>query len=154
MELYLIRHGLAEPGDPYDQNRALTERGVLQAEGAARWVKQQIKGQAQVWASPYKRTQQTATPVAEALGVSIQSHSCLEPDQTPQKVIDDLVEQTGPIVLVTHLPLVGRLASVLIDGQVFDQPWSPAEVWQLKGDVFAAGCMESAAVWYPVLEGI
>ena len=154
MELYLVRHGIAEPGDPYDQNRQLTERGLAQAAGAARWIQQQLSGEAQVWASPYVRTQQTGRPIAELLECDLVSHSCLEPDQTAQKVVDDLSAQTGSIVLVTHLPLVGRLASLLIDGQVLDQPWSPAEVWQLKGDVFAAACLESAAVWYPVLEGI
>lgn len=154
MELYLVRHGLAEPGDPYDQSRLLTERGAAQAAGAARWIKQQLAGSAQVWASPYVRTQQTAQPIAELLDCDLVSHSCLEPDQTAQKVVDDLSSQSGNIVLVTHLPLVGRLASLLIDGQVMDQPWSPAEVWKLNGDVFAAGCMDSASVWYPVLEGI
>jgi len=154
VEIYLVRHGLAEPGDPYDQSRLLTERGQAQAAGAARWIKQQLSGAAQVWASPYVRTQQTAQPIAAALCCEVETHGCLEPDQTPQKVVDDLVDQSGSIILVTHLPLVGRLASLLIDGQVMDQPWSPAEVWKLKGEVFASGCLDSSAVWYPVLEGI
>lgn len=154
MELFLVRHGLAEAGDPYNKDRQLTERGLKQVEGAARWVKQQVSSPVVVWASPYYRTLQTAEPFEKLLGSQVVPHRCLEPDQTPQKVIDELTESDQSIVLVTHLPLVGRLASVLIDGQIFDQPWSPAEVWHLTGDVAAAACMESKAVWYPVLEGL
>jgi phosphohistidine phosphatase len=98
------------------------------------------------------RTQQTAAPIAKALGVEIVAHQCLQPEMTPQKVVDELCKLQQDIVLVTHLPLVGRLASLLIDGSIFDQPWSPAEIWQLEGDVFAAGCLENTDVWYPALE--
>jgi phosphohistidine phosphatase len=32
---------------------------------------------------------------------------------------------------------------------VLDQSWLPAEIWQLEGDVFAAGCLINTDVWYP-----
>jgi phosphohistidine phosphatase len=152
VKLYLIRHGAAEAGAPNDATRRLSSRGESQAVGAAKWLAKNIKGPVSIWASPYLRTQQTAEPIAKALGIGIVTHECLQPDMTPQKVVDELSKEQTSIILVTHLPLVGRLASLLIDGTVFDQPWSPAEVWQLEGDVFAAGCLENTHVWYPVLE--
>lgn len=152
MKLYLIRHGAAESGAPDDMKRNLTSRGESQAVGAATWLAKNIKGPVSIWASPYLRTQQTAAPIAKALGVEITAHTCLQPDMTPEKVVDELSKEEQNIILVTHLPLVGRLASLLIDGTVFDQPWSPAEIWQLEGDVFAAGCLENTDVWYPVLD--
>lgn len=152
MKLYLIRHGAAEAGAPYDASRNLTARGESQAQSAANWLAKNIKGPVSLWASPYVRTQQTAAPIAKALGIEILVHECLQPEMTPQKVVDELSLEQQNIILVTHLPLVGRLASLLIDGSIFDQPWSPAEIWQLEGDVFAAGCLESTDVWYPALE--
>jgi phosphohistidine phosphatase len=71
---------------------------------------------------------------------------------TPQKIVDELIDQQHSIILVTHLPLIGRLASLLIDGMVMNQPWSPTEIWQLEGDIFAAGCLENINIWYPALD--
>lgn len=152
MKLYLIRHGEAVNGDPDDINRQLTERGEQHAKNAARWLAKTINGPVEIWASPYLRTQQTAKPIAEALAVKVTTHRCLQPEMTPQKVIDELIDKKQNIILITHLPLVGRLASLLTEGAVFDQPWSPAEIWQLEGDVFAPGCLVNTDVWYPALE--
>lgn len=152
MKLYLIRHGAAEAGAPNDASRNLSVRGESQAIGAANWLAGNIKGPVSIWASPYLRTQQTAAPIAKALGANVVSHECLQPEMTPQKVVDELCREQQDIVLVTHLPLVGRLASLLIGGVILDQPWSPAEIWQLEGDVFAAGCLENTNIWYPVLD--
>jgi phosphohistidine phosphatase len=152
VKLYLIRHGEAVYGDTDDINRQLTERGEQHAQNAALWLSKTVKGPVSLWASPYLRTQQTAAPIAKALNIEVTSHNCLKPEMTAQKVVDELAKEEQSIILVTHLPLVGRLASLLIDGVVFDQPWSPTEIWQLEGDVFAAGCLVSTDVWYPALE--
>ncbi len=152
MKLYLIRHGEAVSGATDDVNRPLTERGEQRVQRAAAWLAKTVKGPVSIWASPYLRTQQTAAPIAKALGVEVTSHHCLKPEMTAQKVVSELEKEEQSIILVTHLPLVGRLASLLIDGVMFDQPWSPTEIWQLEGDIFAAGCLESTDVWYPALE--
>ncbi len=152
MKLYLIRHGEAVSGNTYDVNRPLTARGAQRAQRAANWLAKTIEGPVSIWASPYLRTQQTAEPIAKALDADIVSHHCLQPEMTPQKVVDELIAEHQNIILITHLPLVGHLASLLIDGEIFDQPWSPTEIWQLEGDVFAAGCLENTDVWYPALE--
>jgi len=69
-------------------------------------------------------------------------------------LLNDLTAQEQDLILVSHLPLVGHLAAMLVDGQLYDQPWSPAECWILQGDLAAAGCMSVDAVWYPVLDGL
>jgi phosphohistidine phosphatase len=152
VKIYLMRHGAAAAGAPDDMGRNLTELGENQALGAARWLAKNIKGPVSLWASPYLRTQQTATPIAKALGIDIIAHTCLQPEMTARKVVDELCREQNNIILVTHLPLVGRLAALLTEGRVFDQSWSPAEIWQLEGDVFAAGCLTNMDVWYPVLD--
>lgn len=152
MKLYLIRHGESEPGAPENQTRNLTAVGQNHAQKAADWLAQVVDAPIRLWVSPYQRTQQTALPIAEALSVNIESHNCITPEMTPQKVVDELIDQQHSIILVTHLPLVGRLASLLINGVAMDQPWSPTEIWELEGDVFAPGCLENTNIWYPTLD--
>jgi phosphohistidine phosphatase len=150
VKLYLIRHGEAESGN-LDSARRLTQRGKMDAQKAALWLKNIIDGPVSLWSSPYIRAQQTAHPIAKALSVEIEYRECLKPDVSPQTVIDELIHQKNSIILVAHLPLVGRLASLLMDGVVLDQPWSAAEIWQLQGSVFAPSCLENMNVWYPAL---
>ncbi len=152
MELYLIRHGAAEAGATDDASRKLTARGESNTQSAANWLAKKVKGPVSLWASPYVRTQQTAEPIAKALGIEVAVKKCLQPEVTAQKLIDELNKEQQSIILVTHLPLIGRLASLLTEGVVLDQPWSPTEIWQLQGDVFATGCLTTADVWYPALE--
>ena len=152
MKLYLIRHGEAVDGDTYDEKRQLTKRGEQRAQRAANWLAKIVTGPVSIWSSPYLRTRQTAEPIAKALDAKVIPHQCLRPEMTPQKVVEELIHENQNIILVTHLPLVGRLAALLTEGCVFDQPWSATEVWQLEGDVFAAGCLENTDVWYPALE--
>lgn len=152
MKLYLLRHGEAEAYSLTDAGRELTERGKEHAQMAANWLAKVIDGPVSLWASPYLRTQQTAQPIADALSIEINDHQCLTPEMTPQKVVDELITEDKNIILVTHLPLVGRLASLLMEGNVFDQPWSATEVWELQGDVYAPGCLTNTDVWYPVLD--
>ncbi|WP_448189652.1 histidine phosphatase family protein [Azospirillum sp. sgz301742] len=53
----------------------LNERGVAQAEALGRWYAgQRVDG---VWASPLVRTQQTAEPIARALGLPVQTADAL-----------------------------------------------------------------------------
>jgi phosphohistidine phosphatase len=151
VKLYLIRHGEAAFGAADDMSRHLTALGESQALAAATWLAKTIDGPVSLWASPYLRTQQTALPIAKALDIDIIARTCLQPEMSAEKVVDELCQQQQSVILVTHLPLVGRLASFLIDGTVLDQPWAPAEVWQLEGDVFAAGCLANVDVWYPLL---
>lgn len=150
MKLYLMRHGQAEPSAANDSLRQLTEHGQKQARQAASWLAKTVQGPVSLWVSPYVRTQQTATPIAQALAIDIINHDGLMPDKSAQQVIDELIHQPQDIILVTHLPLVGHLASLLVEGRAFDQSWSPAEIWQLQGEVFAAGCLEVFDTWYPM----
>ncbi|MBE0483398.1 MAG: phosphohistidine phosphatase SixA [Bacterioplanes sp.] len=152
MRIAIIRHGAAHYGQDLDHTRPLTEQGQEQASRLAQWLANNGWQSAELVASPFLRAQQTAQAIAEALPLTRQTQSLLQPDGQPNEVIDWLVLRQTDRILVSHLPLVGRLASLLVDGQVYDQPWSPAECWVLEGDVAASGCMSVVDVWYPALE--
>jgi broad specificity phosphatase PhoE len=78
MELLLVRHGLPEritdadgPADP-----PLAAEGVRQAEALARWLAAR-GGVDAIWASPLRRAQETAAPLAEALGLEVHTDDAL-----------------------------------------------------------------------------
>lgn len=74
IELLVVQHGekVRAAGDP-----ALTETGVRQAAAVAAWLRRTAPRPSSVWASPLKRAQQTAGPIAIAFGVAVQTDARL-----------------------------------------------------------------------------
>ncbi len=75
MELLLIRHGLpirleTQDGTPADP--PLSERGEKQALAVARWLGEEGKVD-RIYSSPMQRARQTALPLAEQLGLEIET---------------------------------------------------------------------------------
>lgn len=157
MKICIVRHGSAEQGADEDSQRNLTTKGLAQVQGAGRWLMEQLKhgdlaSNTLILSSPYLRAQQTAEAIAEATALSLNILPDLVPHGKIERIGEQLMSQTQDLILVSHLPLVGRLAAKLVDGQMYDQPWSPAECWLLEGDIAASGCMSVTSVWYPALE--
>lgn len=151
MKLCIVRHGLAEVGADSDQQRPLREEGAEQARLAGLWLADAALQSPLIVSSPFVRAQQTAEAIASSLAQEVRFSDHLTPSSSPQQLLGEVSNLQQDVVLVSHLPLVGRLAALLVEGQVFDQPWSPAECWLLEGDVFAAACMTVTQVWYPEL---
>ncbi|QQD21608.1 phosphohistidine phosphatase SixA [Oceanospirillaceae bacterium ASx5O] len=154
MKVCIVRHGSAVSGAVQDQTRELTEKGQRQAQAAGQWLAEQNLNNPLLLCSPYRRTRQTAAAIAAARGIAESITPALVPEADVRHLLDELAQQQRDLILVSHLPLVGHLAALLVDGRIYDQPWSPAECWLLHGDIAAAGCMSVEAVWYPVLAGI
>lgn len=152
MKLCIVRHGEASFTTP-DPERTLTATGKQQARIAGQWLVAQFPKKPRLIASPYVRAQQTATIIAEECGLQIETWNSLTPDASVNALIAQLSNVSEDAILVSHLPLVGHLAALLVDGKCFDQPWSPAECQLLEGEVVATGCMTTTTVWYPVLAG-
>lgn len=150
MKLCIVRHGSASFTSP-DPARQLTADGRHQAKIAGQWLVGQFPKKPRLIASPYIRAQQTANIIAKECGLSVETWQDLTPDADAKCLIDQLSTVSDDLILVSHLPLVGHLASWLVEGRCFDQPWSPAECWLLEGDIAAVGCMTVQHIWYPVL---
>ena len=148
--LFIFRHGTAVPGMDLDSERTLTPSGEHEARCAGAWLAHILSSDARLVVSPYLRAQQTAQALATPF--EVETWAELTPAGDPNAISDLLIEETRDVILVSHLPLVGRLASLLVDGRAMDQPWSPAEGWVLNGDIIAPGCMTVEQIWYPALE--
>ena len=146
--LLIMRHGEAAPGFP-DNQRVLTPQGESEAASMARWLAaRRAKGEFALpilYASPYARAQQTAGIIADALGCPLNTLDFITPEDDPAKVSDWLLAQpeSALIMLVSHMPLVGNLTELLVDGR-FGQGlgFATAGVAELEADVWAAGCAQ------------
>ncbi|WP_053146103.1 phosphohistidine phosphatase SixA [Pseudomonas sp. P97.38] len=150
MKLWVLRHGEAEPyGNCPDPERALTEHGREQVlRSAAHLIGQPL---AAIYVSPYRRAQQTAQLVRQALGFEPQliTVNWLTPETRPQKVLEHLADQ-APVLLVSHNPLVGSLLGLLQHGHL-QQPEQvqTAGLAELEGDLPLAGAMTLKALRHP-----
>ncbi|MCE3026129.1 phosphohistidine phosphatase SixA [Salinicola sp. DM10] len=151
--LAIVRHGEAGPGVP-DAERCLTARGEGEAQSAARWLASRPElAAATLWASPYRRAQQTAQPIAAALGIPVDTRDGMTPEDDVAALIERLSElgaSPAPLILVSHMPLVGTLAGRLVDGGPLAAMGFPtAGVALLEGEVWAAGCARLGAFVAP-----
>ena len=151
MRLWLLRHGEAEAQARSDAERALTARGRQEVGQAA--VQLQGRAFGVILASPYVRAQQTAALVREALGFTGGIHTVpwLTPGSDPREVLRQLDHYAqGELLLVSHQPLVGSLAGLLIHGHRQQPlPMHTASLAKLEGDVLAAGLMDLLALVHP-----
>ena len=70
--IYMIRHGKAAAGWDGDADPGLNELGRTQAEAVAEKVQALVAKPVPIYSSPLKRCQETASPLAEAWGVTPQ----------------------------------------------------------------------------------
>lgn len=146
--LLIMRHGEAASGFP-DSQRMLAPQGENEAASMARWLTaRRAKGELALpilYASPYARAQQTAGIIADALGCPLNTLDCITPDDDPAKVSDWLLAQPEHplLMLVSHMPLVGGLTELLVDGRPGQGVgFATAAVAELEADVWAAGCAQ------------
>jgi phosphohistidine phosphatase len=150
MKLWVLRHGEAEPhGKGLDSERALTAHGreeVLRT--AAELMDKKLTA---IYASPYRRAQETAQLVRDTLGFApeIRTVEWLTPDYSPQVVAEQLVS-VDRALLVSHNPLVGNLLGYLQHGHVQDpERIATAGLAELEGDLPLAGAMKLNGIKHP-----
>ncbi len=121
VQLFLIRHGVAEasgPGYPNDAKRPLTPHGLVQVRREARGLAQLDITFDEILTSPLARARQTADALAEGLPSHprVVSTDVLAPGARYAAVIEELGRQQGHarLGLVGHEPDLGQLAARLL----------------------------------------
>ncbi len=120
VELYLLRHGIAEDGGPGkpDAERALTAEGrkrllAILRSAAAGGVELSL-----VLTSPYRRAVQTAEAAAEVFGYrgELLRTKSLLPGSAPPEVWDEVRAHRGieSVLLSGHEPLLSAAAAYLL----------------------------------------
>jgi len=124
MDLYLVRHAIAEdrsPDNPLpDVERALTLEGIKKMRRNVRALRRLAVDIDAVWTSPLKRAAQTADIIAAELGISsrLSALDALAPAGCFDAVVEELrlhADFRG-VALVGHQPYLGEFTSYLLTG--------------------------------------
>jgi phosphohistidine phosphatase len=114
--LYLLRHGKASRPDP-DGPRSLTAGGREEIAKVAGYFKKKGLKLQTLWHSPKTRAIQTSEIFLEVIGedgVKVKEKRELKPDGDSREVYEELNDvQVESLMLVSHLPFIGELGSLL-----------------------------------------
>lgn len=153
MELFFIRHAIAEPLGK--RNEFLDEKRALTPEGRSR-MREALKGLVKlgvefdlILSSPLTRAVETAEVVAASLGLSkvdIRQTEHLAPEASAEQLFAEIKGYTGveAVALIGHQPDLGNLISRIISGAA-----AAASIQLKKGSVCCVNVTETV----PTLRG-
>jgi len=122
MQLYLVRHAEATPGDP-DELRPLSDEGREQARELGQRLRDDGVAPDVVLTSPLLRARQTGEALARATGSMHESDDRLAPGATAETLREAISGRGERVVVVGHQPDCGRIAATLRGGE---EPRFPA----------------------------
>jgi len=118
MELYLLRHGIAEDHAATDADRELTEEGRNKVRRVMKRAAQAGVSPSLIISSPYKRALETAEIAASELAYKgkILRAGSLTPDSSPPSVWSEIKEHRDEpsILLAGHEPLFSATVAYLL----------------------------------------
>jgi phosphohistidine phosphatase len=121
MQIYLLRHGIAEDGKPGrpDSERALTEEGRDKLRRVLTRARSAGVEPTVILTSPYKRALETAEAAAAELGYKgkIVRVNALVPEGMPAEVWEEIRARRGEdaLLLASHEPLMSSMAAFLLE---------------------------------------
>jgi phosphohistidine phosphatase len=116
MNLYLLRHADAEAIATSDAARALTEKGIEQAQRVGRFCREREVRPTLILHSPLKRAAQTAREVAEITGAPLELAQWLASGMSPHDGIEQLKEHRHEkeLMIVGHEPDFSQIIALLL----------------------------------------
>ena len=112
MQLYLVRHADATPGDP-DELRPLSDEGREQARGLGERMRDDGVVPDVVLTSPLVRARETGDALARATGAISEADERLAPGATAETLREAIAGRGEHVVVVGHQPDCGRIAATL-----------------------------------------
>lgn len=129
MQLLLVRHADAAPGEP-DELRRLSPEGREQAHSLGeRLAAQGVRPDA-VLTSPLLRARETGGAIADVLGCDSEPSDSLAPGATATEVRAAVVGRGETVIVIGHQPDCGLIAAELGDG--VEPSFPPAGIVQLE----------------------
>ncbi|NOX54455.1 MAG: phosphohistidine phosphatase SixA [Planctomycetes bacterium] len=120
--LILVRHGEAV-SETVDPQRPLSDAGRQAVQRVATWVASAGLTADEAWHSGKLRAAQTAELIVDAMmpHPPLKAVSGLAPNDDIEPIADSLLDGPDRLMLVGHLPFLGRLVSRLVIGSA-DRP--------------------------------
>jgi len=137
MNIFLIRHGKAEPASPAkkDIDRELTDEGINIVKRSVGFWKNGIISFDFIFTSPFKRAVQTAEIIAELLNYKNEliKDRTLSPGSSTRSVIQLAEVLDGDnIALVGHQPDMGYHISCLVCNSQLNLKFSPVSIAKIS----------------------
>jgi phosphohistidine phosphatase len=117
MKLYLVQHGDATPGET-DAARPLSRKGRRDVLRLGELLARNGIAVSRIIHSGKLRAQQTAEAIASRLptSVAVEARDGLNPNDPARAAAQLLVQSDDDTMVVSHLPLLGKLVSRLVMG--------------------------------------
>ena len=144
MQVYLLRHGVAEEGRPTtsDAERALTEEGRRKLRQVLQTASGAGVAPSLILSSPLKRAIQTAEIAREVLAYKneILRTKALAPGSGVKDVWDEIRvhRDEGSLMLVGHNPLLSELAAYLLGSQEIEIDFKKGAIMRVDVENFPA----------------
>lgn len=138
MKLYLVQHAKAASKD-VDPERPLTEQGRRDIQKVAAFIKPLNLSVDNLWHSTKTRAIQTAEILADVIKINKEKieREGLAPNDDVTAIKDELIAARQDTMIVSHMPFVSKLASLLLTGREF-----PDTVAFRQGGIVALSCSE------------
>ena len=116
MQLYLLRHADAETVAASDDERFLSEKGMIQAQRVARFCEAHSIAPEVVFTSPLRRAHQTAALIAEKVRSEMRTVRWLASGVTPEALLRELSEYRNleSSMIVGHEPDFSHFAAYMM----------------------------------------
>lgn len=149
MQLIIMRHG--EAGyHSLDRQRELTEYGRQSVAEVAAQIAESPWRPSVIWCSPLVRARQTAAIASEILNCPVYEKEFITPDDDPGLCLDAVLETSeSQLMIVSHMPLVGSLATLFVDGHRQGIPLMTGQAIVLDMPVAGPGCADLKAQFMP-----
>ena len=142
MQIYLLRHGIAEdakPGQP-DAERPLTAEGRDKLRRVLKRARTADLDPSLILSSPYRRAVETAAVAAEVLAYKGET-ACtraLVPEASPYDAWEEIRNRRNEraILLSSHEPLMSSLAAFLLDSPALRVEMKKAALMRIDCDRF------------------
>jgi len=117
MKFYLVQHGEAVP-EEIDPDRPLSPKGKDNVIKMATFLKEVNIKPAEIWHSTKTRAKQTAEILSNKLKpvAGLKQREGLAPNDPPEKILEELIARGEDLMIVSHLPFLQKLASLLVFG--------------------------------------
>ncbi len=145
---FIMRHGEAEAHAASDAERQLTAYGAAYSKQIAQQLGDYISKleieSVTLLHSPFTRARQTAQELRATIP-AVTAMKCFDfatPDDEPEICFKELEPfADAPFILVSHMPLVAALSSLIVQGNKFSsQGFHTSEVRAYIADIWGLGC--------------
>jgi phosphohistidine phosphatase len=144
VQIYLLRHGIAEDGKPGrpDSERELTGEGREKLRRVLKRARTADCSPSLILTSPYVRAVQTAEIAADVLGYKkdLVKTRALIPEASPEESWEEIRVHKGEsaILMASHEPLMSTLTAYLLRSRSLQVDMKKAALVHLEADRFAA----------------